>query len=143
MDGEPRTCKRCRKVSRQQVFVRVPRDGFTTVQKTVTEGSFRARARLTADSDLRLLRPPVANVTVKRYQQPASPTFMDRTYIESQQIVARYLSGDLTVREARQFEKYCLDNPDWVRELPIPMNLKAKMVRKPGENLDSADAQNM
>ncbi len=31
---------------------------------------------------------------------------MDRTYIESQQIVARYLSGDLSVREARQFEKY-------------------------------------
>ena len=68
---------------------------------------------------------------------------MDRTYIESQQIVARYLSGDLTVREARQFEKYCLDNPDWVKTQPIPVRLKAKMIRKPGEELDANDLESM
>jgi hypothetical protein len=68
---------------------------------------------------------------------------MDRTYIESQQIVARYLSGDLTVREARQFEKYCLENPEWVKSQPIPVRLKAKMIRKPGEELDAADLESM
>jgi hypothetical protein len=68
---------------------------------------------------------------------------MDRTYIESQQIVARYLSGDLTVREARQFEKYCLENPDWVKTQPIPVRLKAKMIRKPGEELEPADLETM
>lgn len=68
---------------------------------------------------------------------------MDRTYIESQQIVARYLSGDLTVREARQFEKYCLENPEWVKTQPIPVRLKAKMIRKPGEELDPADLESM
>jgi hypothetical protein len=68
---------------------------------------------------------------------------MDRTYIDSQQIVARYLSGDLTVREARQFEKYCLENPEWVKSQPIPVRLKAKMIRKPGEELEGADLENM
>ncbi len=68
---------------------------------------------------------------------------MDRTYIESQQIVARYLSGDLSVREARQFEKYCLENPEWVNSQPIPVRLKAKMTRKPGEELDAADLASM
>lgn len=68
---------------------------------------------------------------------------MDRTYIESQHIVARYLSGDLTVREARQFEKYCLENPDWVKTQPIPVRLKAKMIRKPGEELTAEDLETM
>jgi hypothetical protein len=68
---------------------------------------------------------------------------MDRTYIESQQIVARYLSGDLSVREARQFEKYCLENPEWVKSQPIPVRLKAKMIRRPGEELDAADLESM
>ena len=36
---------------------------------------------------------------------------MDRKYIENEHIVERYLSGDLTVREARDFEKYCLEHP--------------------------------
>jgi hypothetical protein len=68
---------------------------------------------------------------------------MDRTYIESQRVVARYLSGDLTVREARQFEKYCLENREWLNTQPIPVRLKAKMVRKPGEELDANDLSNM
>jgi hypothetical protein len=64
---------------------------------------------------------------------------MDRTYIESQRIVSRYLSGDLTVREAREFEKYCQENPDMLNSLPIPVRVKAKMARKPGAELDASD----
>jgi hypothetical protein len=63
---------------------------------------------------------------------------MDRTYIESQRIVQRYLSGDLTVREAREFERYCADHPDVLNSLPIPVRVKAKMARKPGEAADAA-----
>ena len=36
---------------------------------------------------------------------------MDRNYIEREQLVERYLAGELTVREAREFEKYLLDHP--------------------------------
>jgi len=64
---------------------------------------------------------------------------MDRTYIESQHIVQRYLSGDLTVREAREFEKYCQENPDILNSLPIPVRVKTKMARKPGDELASSD----
>jgi hypothetical protein len=64
---------------------------------------------------------------------------MDRTYIESNRIVSRYLSGDLTVREARDFEKYCLDHPDVLNSLPIPVRVKAKMQRKPGVELEPTD----
>jgi hypothetical protein len=64
---------------------------------------------------------------------------MDRTYIESQHIVSRYLSGDLTVREAREFEKHCQENPDMLNSLPIPVRVKAKMARKPGAELTASD----
>lgn len=56
---------------------------------------------------------------------------MDRDYIEHEHIVDRYLSGDLTVREAREFEKYCLENPDFLGSLPIPVRLKARLARQP------------
>ena len=56
---------------------------------------------------------------------------MDRNYIESEHIVDRYLSGDLTVREAREFEKYCLDHPDVLKSMPIPVRLKARLSRRP------------
>ncbi|HTE39889.1 MAG TPA: hypothetical protein VK629_03615 [Steroidobacteraceae bacterium] len=52
---------------------------------------------------------------------------MDRTYIKSQRIVERYLSGDLTVREARDFEKFCRQNPDVLNTLPIPAGVKSKL----------------
>jgi len=58
---------------------------------------------------------------------------MDRDYIEHEHIVDRYLSGDLTVREAREFEKYCLENPDFLGSLPIPVRLKARLARHPVE----------
>jgi hypothetical protein len=56
---------------------------------------------------------------------------MDRKYIQNEHIVERYLSGDLTVREARDFEKYCLEHPDVLNEMPIPVRLKARLARQP------------
>src|SRR5262245_65576478 len=56
---------------------------------------------------------------------------MDRKYIENEHIVDRYMSGDLTVREAREFEKYCLDHPDVLKTMPIPVRLKARLAKKP------------
>jgi hypothetical protein len=56
---------------------------------------------------------------------------MDRNYIESEHIVERYLAGELTVREAREFEKYCLEHPQFLNALPIPVRLKARLARRP------------
>lgn len=56
---------------------------------------------------------------------------MDRTYIDSENIVDRYLAGELTVREAREFEKYCLEHPQFLNSLPIPVRLKARLARRP------------
>jgi hypothetical protein len=56
---------------------------------------------------------------------------MDRKYIQNEHIVERYLSGDLTVREARDFEKYCLENPAFLNDMPIPVRLKARLARQP------------
>jgi hypothetical protein len=56
---------------------------------------------------------------------------MDRKYIDNEHIVDRYLAGDLTVREAREFEKYCLDHPEFLKTLPIPVRLKARLARQP------------
>ena len=56
---------------------------------------------------------------------------MDRKYIENEHIVDRYLSGDLTVREARNFEKYCLEHPEVLDDMPIPVRLKARLARRP------------
>jgi len=56
---------------------------------------------------------------------------MDRDYIQDEHIVDRYLSGDLTVREAREFEKYCLEHPAFLNEMPIPVRLKARLARRP------------
>ncbi|WP_129781250.1 hypothetical protein [Peristeroidobacter soli] len=56
---------------------------------------------------------------------------MDRKYIENEHVVDRYLSGDLTVREARDFERFCLDNPAFLQALPIPVRLKTRLARRP------------
>jgi hypothetical protein len=56
---------------------------------------------------------------------------MDRKYIENEHVVDRYLSGDLTVREARDFEKFCLDHPAFLQALPIPVRLKTRLSRRP------------
>lgn len=61
---------------------------------------------------------------------------MDRKYIENEHIVDRYLSGDLMVREAREFEQFCLDNPQFLSGLPIPVRLKARLARRPADEGD-------
>ena len=62
---------------------------------------------------------------------------MDRKYIDNEHVVERYLSGDLTVREARDFEKYLLENPALLNELPIPVRLKARLSRRPLEDSET------
>lgn len=62
---------------------------------------------------------------------------MDQQSIKEQRIVDRYLAGDLTVREARQFEKYCLEHPDVLQDMPIPVRLKARLSRQPLEHSET------
>jgi hypothetical protein len=62
---------------------------------------------------------------------------MDRKYIEAEHIVDRYLSGDLTVREAREFEQYCLDHPDALKAMPIPVRLKTRLARRPAQDSET------
>jgi hypothetical protein len=62
---------------------------------------------------------------------------MDRKYIEAEHIVDRYLSGDLTVREAREFEQYCVDHPEALRAMPIPVRLKARLARRPAQESET------
>ncbi|HEY8539804.1 MAG TPA: hypothetical protein VIL28_13125 [Steroidobacteraceae bacterium] len=62
---------------------------------------------------------------------------MDRNYIEREHIVDRYLAGELTVREAREFEKYCLEHPQFLNSLPIPVRLKARLSRRPLEDSET------
>jgi hypothetical protein len=58
---------------------------------------------------------------------------MDRKTIEREQVVQRYLAGDLTVREAREFEQYIVDHPEILKDLPIPVRLKAKLAKRPAQ----------
>jgi hypothetical protein len=62
---------------------------------------------------------------------------MDRKHIESERVVDRYLSGDLTVREAREFEKYCLEHPEFLNSMPIPVRLKARLSRRPHDDSET------
>lgn len=62
---------------------------------------------------------------------------MDRKYIENEHIVDRYLSGELTVREAREFEKYCLEHPQVLNDMPIPVRLKARLAKRPMEDSET------
>ena len=62
---------------------------------------------------------------------------MDRKYIEAEHIVDRYLSGDLTVREAREFEQYCTDHPEALKAMPIPVRLKARLSRRPAQDSET------
>lgn len=62
---------------------------------------------------------------------------MDRNYIQNEHIIDRYLSGDLMVREAREFEKYCLEHPAFLNEMPIPVRLKARLSRRPVESSET------
>jgi hypothetical protein len=62
---------------------------------------------------------------------------MNRDYIDREHVVDRYLSGELSVREAREFEKYCLEHPDFLRGLPIPVRLKTRLSRRPEEHSET------
>jgi hypothetical protein len=62
---------------------------------------------------------------------------MDRKYIDNERIVDRYLAGELTVREARDFEKYCLEHPDFLNSMPIPVRLKARLARRPQDDSET------
>jgi hypothetical protein len=62
---------------------------------------------------------------------------MDRKYIEAEHIVDRYLSGDLTVREAREFEAYCNDHPEALKAMPIPVRLKARLAKRPAQDSET------
>jgi hypothetical protein len=62
---------------------------------------------------------------------------MDRAYIDNEHIVDRYLSGDLTVKEARAFEQYCREHPEFLQELPIPVRLKARLARPPATHSET------
>jgi hypothetical protein len=62
---------------------------------------------------------------------------MDRKYIDAEHIVDRYLSGDLTVREAREFEEYCHDHPEALKSMPIPVRLKARLARRPAQESET------
>ena len=62
---------------------------------------------------------------------------MDRKYIEAEHIVDRYLSGDLSVREAREFEQYCQEHPEALKSMPIPVRLKARLARRPSTDSET------
>ncbi|MGE0115681.1 MAG: hypothetical protein AB7T07_12470 [Steroidobacteraceae bacterium] len=63
---------------------------------------------------------------------------MDREQIRSEQIVERYLTGDLLVREARDFERFCLEHPEVLETLAIPARLKARLSIKPFDGTDTS-----
>jgi hypothetical protein len=65
---------------------------------------------------------------------------MDRKYIENEHVVDRYLSGELTVREAREFELFCLDHPQFLSTLAIPAALKARLARRPVDDGESGSS---
>jgi hypothetical protein len=56
---------------------------------------------------------------------------VDRHPLQDTQVVEHYLSGELTMRQARAFEQYCLEHPEVLKELPIPVRLKARLAREP------------
>ena len=63
---------------------------------------------------------------------------MDRDQIKSQRFVERYLSGDLLVREAREFEQFCREHPDVLDTLPIPARIKSQLRVKSFDGMDTS-----
>lgn len=63
---------------------------------------------------------------------------MDRDQIKAERVVERYLTGDLLVREARDFERFCLEHPAVLETLAIPARLKARLSIKPFDGTDTA-----
>lgn len=63
---------------------------------------------------------------------------MDREQIKLERIVERYLTGDLLVREARDFERFCLEHPEVLETLAIPIRLKALLSMKSSDTMDTS-----
>jgi hypothetical protein len=63
---------------------------------------------------------------------------MDREQIKSERIVERYLSGDLTMRGAREFEQFCRDHPEVLESLPIPARIKSQLSVKAFDGMGTA-----
>jgi hypothetical protein len=62
---------------------------------------------------------------------------MDRRYIETKRVVDRYLAGKLTVREAHDFEQFCLSHPEALKRMPLPVSVKARLSRRPAVGSDT------
>jgi hypothetical protein len=63
---------------------------------------------------------------------------MDREQIKSERIVERYLSGDLTMRGAREFEQFCREHPEVLESLPIPARIKSQLSVKAFDGMGTA-----
>lgn len=57
---------------------------------------------------------------------------MDRAYIDANHIVDRYLAGQLSEDESREFECFYLDHPDMLEELHTQQALREAMVSESG-----------
>jgi hypothetical protein len=63
---------------------------------------------------------------------------MDRQYIDDRHVVARFLAGQLSKDESREFEEYMVTNPEIVHELESTARLKVGLhVLKETGELDS------
>ena len=63
---------------------------------------------------------------------------MDRQYVDDHHVVARFLSGQLSEDESREFEEYMLANPEIVHDLECTARLKVGLhVLKETGELDS------
>ena len=63
---------------------------------------------------------------------------MDSQQIKSERIVERYLTGDLLVREARDFETFCQEHPEALDAMPIPLRLKTLLSIKPSDGTETS-----
>jgi hypothetical protein len=63
---------------------------------------------------------------------------MDAQQIKSERIVERYLTGDLLVREACDFERYCQEHPEILQTLTIPARIKARLSIKTFDATDTS-----
>jgi hypothetical protein len=71
-------------------------------------------------------------------QLSGDPGHLNRQYLDDHHVVARFLSGQLTEDESREFEEYMTANPDVVHDLEATARLKVGLhVLKETGELDS------
>jgi hypothetical protein len=68
---------------------------------------------------------------------PVAPRF-DRKFIEDHQLLERYLENKLPVKGARDLERWCHANPDYLNELRLPERAQAtlKLLEASGKPAD-------